>query len=720
MFSHSQDKDVFRDNAFNRTNNVPSLSTRMNKPASSDRDAREHEVFSRLPSIPQILEHDKVREDARASPPYALNPGVKYSSEGASHLMMRSSMYVVPADEDLFELVGLPLLVSVQPFNSAVAIPEYRMDYLTKCTECSSFPTPMNDDTTYQYKCAMCGTMNKVQADCPSLLEYSTDYVCEGVHSKDRSWYSSSTLPKGNLQLPSCRKWNEPSVVFMIDCSMVSKNTAGYAEYINAMKNILLSKEFSLFYRRFAVVLVGENASVVSDGELGYTLNVMYNIKGECGLCAPLFIETDDLTEERVGQLMEIVESCSAPAFGMSSALTAAIQMAAYTGGCKVMAWLGGAEYGEVLESTTQTAIDCGMSLHVFCTAATKLEKLHRIVFSSGGTVEREHVYSGMLDKAHQEAFFRCSVRVVCSNGLKKRAIYSSGSSENISMISFPEMTQSTTFAVSFSVEDFLKEGTPVYIQAAIEYVNQAGENRVRVLNMKLRASRVIPQVFAGLSMDGMFSGVCKYICSEPVNMVENARKVESSMVHALTLYKRACAKDTSSTQLVLPDSIKGLPVIVQSIFKQPKIQLSYAMRTEFAGEVMPLPVDQTFRMFYPRLVKISSLFTVSSIDDLVAERLSMRVLDSDESYLMDAGERCILWFGKGAVDYIDEMVQNEVVLSAMERLKEMYGVQLKVTQCVQGEMDADFIGYMVEDQMGGYPKYQEYLGIIHGKITKK
>ncbi|KAI5133488.1 protein transport protein SEC24 [Nematocida ausubeli] len=730
MFTQPHDKEVFRDSKFNKTSTAPSLSSKIHRPSDKmDKDAREQEVFRRLPAIPTILEQDKTREEERVSPPLSLNPDVEYSSAGSSsHKLIRSSMYTIPADEDLFELIGLPMLIVAQPFNDSVAVPEYRADYLYKCKECGSFPAAAQEDgllrgqseNTCEFKCAMCGCSNEIVSECPSLKEHTVEYICEDSCAKDRSWYSSDNLPKSGMAMPSCRKWKEPCLIFMIDCSASSRGNTGYIEFMNGMRSILGSSDLSLFYRRFAIVLVNEEVSVVSDGEMGYALHVMHDVKGDYGLCAPLFIETESLTEERVTSLVQLIEGTPSSQFNIAGGVTVAVQLAAYTGGCKLMAWLGGSEYSEVPEQIAQTAVDCGVSICVFTSPHSKLSKLYKTVMSTGGSIERDGISVAVVEKIMQESFFRCAVRVVCSNGIKKRAVYSSGSSENISMISFPVMSASTAFSVSFSVEDFLKEGSSVHIQCIVEYISSMGENRVRIINISLKASRVMQQIFIGMAMDTMFCGMCKYICSDPINMVENVRKAETSMVTALSLYKRSCAKDTSPSQLVLPDTIKGLPVLMQAVLKYPKVQLGPSVKIELACELMPLPVDRTFRMFYPRLVKISSLFTVGGIDDLMGERLSMRTLDSDESYIMDTGCKTILWFGKDAVDYIDEMIQNEVVIAALERLKETYGVELKVTHCIQGELDADFIGYMVEDQMGGYPKYQEYLGSLHGKIVKK
>lgn len=723
MFTHPHDKEVFRDSAFNRSNNVPSLSSRIpGQEESFSKPEKDQEVFSKLPSIPSILEKDKKREGDRTVPSLLVNGGTDYTGEGSSPYLIRSSMYTVPADEDLFELVGLPLFSVVQPFNSKVPIPEYRASYLPRCKECSSFPTADElKDSSYKFKCTLCGTVNEISQDLPYPLDYTTEYICEGPALKSRSWYSSDTLPKTDaIALPSCRKWAEPCLIFMIDCSAASRSTPGYTEYISGMKSVLLLSEISLFYRRFAVLLITESVYVVSDGEMGYSVNVMYSVKGDYGLCAPLFIETESITEESVDALIRTVESIPSGQFTTTGAVTAAVQMTAYTGGSKVLSWLGSQEYAEVPDSLLQAAVDCGVSLNVFCNKGTKLEKIYKTVFTTGRAVEREMIKQGVVSKAVQESFFRCSIRVVTSNGIKKRAVYSSGSSENISMVTFPEMNSSTTFAVSFSVEEFLKEGAPIYIQAIIEYTSMTGESKTRVLNMRMKASRLIQQIFTGISLDTLFCGMCKYICSAPLTMVDNIRKAESAMTNALSLYKRSCAKDTAYGQLVLPDAVKGLPVLIQSFLKYPKVHLDLLVRIELAGEIMPLPVDRTFRMFYPRLVKMSSLFMVSSIGEMTGDRLSMRYLDMDESYLLDAGGKVVLWFVRAAAEMADEMSHSEVVSLALDRLKEIYGVELKVTCCVQGEMDAEFIGYMIEDQMGGYSDYQEYLGHLHGKIVKK
>ncbi|OAG29626.1 protein transport protein SEC24 [Nematocida displodere] len=728
MFSHPQDQDIHRDRKTNTPGIAPPLATKTTKV-----DAKEKDIFDKLPSVPLVIEGDKAKAKEgikTVTPPFSTTHEKDADPLSSHHDLVRSSMYIVPADEDLFELVGLPMLVTFQPFNELVPVPEYRLKDLVRCKGCGSFPVPDSSLPVDRFKCSLCGFVNDIMTDSPSFSSHTVDYIVDGKQAlSQRTWYSGESLPRtSSVLLPSCRKWKEPCLVFGLDMSVTSKGSPGYAAYIDGMKDILKSRNFSLFYKRFSVVIFGESPCVISDSEIGFSISVLENVesKGEGsqesvqGICSPLFIDTENLTEERVDELVGIIENLSTGQTDMFAGLVAAMQLVSYTGGGKLLLWLGSGRYTLSSGQTIlQTVIDCGLSVHIFTSEKNELENVTMLSYGTGGSVQREGIQASLSDAIMKNSYFRCSVRVVGSNGLKRRSIYSNGSFENISNVFFPEMSSSTAFSASFSVDEFLKEGVPVFVQCIVEYVDLAGDYRTRVINLRLKASRLIQQIFIGLSFDAMFCGLCKYICSEPVNMLENIRKAERALVTSLVLYKRACAKDTSLTQLVLPDPLKLLPVLLQSVLKYPKIQLSLACRTEMAGEIMPLSVERTFRMFYPRLIRISALFTVSDVEELAGERLTMRHLCEEDSYLLDTGSKVVLWFGRGAVDFMDEMMSSEVVTEAISRLREIYGAPMKVFQMIQGHQDADFIGYMVEDQMGGYPKYQEYLTSLHGKIVK-
>ncbi|KAI5192280.1 protein transport protein SEC24 [Nematocida sp. AWRm77] len=737
MFSQSQERDAFGVEGA-RSAGPPSLTARMGE--TKQKDATEKSGMDALPSVPQVLqldrEHEKSAKTAKSLVPFLSTTHAKeFGEEYSSPNFIRTSMYVVPADEDLFDLLGLPLLVVVQPFNYVSPVPETSVPQVSKCKGCLSFPTLSED--AYAYKCVICGVQNEVHGECLSLREPTVDYILEESAARDRFWYSGDALPKiEGLALSSCRKWSEPCVVFAVDSSHLSKGTAGYREFLSGMKDILKSYDFSFLYKRFGVVLMGKTPAVVADSDLGYAVHIMHGAEGASGMCSPLFIETDSLTDSRIDSLIMLVEEYASDKTELKESILTAIQLVSYTGGGKLVAWLGSSEQSlKNSEKVVQSAVDCGVSVHGFMPSTSSVhghapapaapsvpqaETLYSLFYGTGGSLEREEIKSMLWDRVIKPTQFRCTVRVVGSNGLKKRAVYSGGFSENISTVTFPEMDASTTFCVSFSVEDFLKEATPLYIQVSVEYIDMAGRKRVRVINHKLKASRLVQQVFASLSFETLFCGMCKYICAEPANMVENVRKAENAMATALALYKKVCAKESASNQLVLPEPLKLLPVLLQSVLKYPKIHLGLLSRIEVAGEVMPFSVERTLRMFYPRLVRISSLFAVSGIECLVGERLTMSMLSTSDGYLLDTGSRAILWFGKEAADFREEMIESKVVRNALEKLKEIYGVHIKTTHCVQGHQDAEFIGYMVEDQMGGYPKYQDYLGQLHAKVTRK
>ncbi|KAI5187491.1 protein transport protein SEC24 [Nematocida homosporus] len=682
------------------------------------------DIFDKLPSLPRVLADDLNRGDYTLTPPLSTSRGVECSNLAGvvPPELMRASMYTVPADEDLYEVVGIPMLVLVQPFNDIVALPEFTVSYpaeLGQCRSCKAFPAPSNSSA---YKCAICGQNGEVDGEPATLLHHAVDYTVQKEALTDRSWYSRRELPKITaFPIPACRKWAEATVVFAIDVSLTSKSSAQFAEYLGGLQDLIESRDFALLYQRFAVVLIGSTPAVVSDTELGLAVNVLNRVEGEAGLAAPWLIEVDTMTGDKVTSLVKLIAEYPTDGFDLAAGLTTAAQLVSYTGGGSILLWLGRPSYDITIQAPLLQGIsECGAAVHIFTPKTTQLHKTSRVAFATGGALEQEDIRAMVSDKVLRELFLRCTVRIVASNGLAKRAIYSCGFSETITGSLFSQMDAGTTLSISFGVDDFMREGAPVQIQTIVEYVDIQGADRVRVINMRLKASRLVQQLYAGMAFDTIFAGMCKYVASDPASMLDSVRKAEVAIVTALALYKKICAKDTASNQLVLPETIKVLPCILQSLLKYPKLHLGPAAKEELAGALMPLSVERTLRMFYPRLVKISSLFVSAGIMSFAGERLSMRGLSTDEGYILDAGGRVVFWFGHGAIDFADEMLESSAVTDALAALREAYGVHIKVLRRAQGEQDADFIGYMVEDQMGGYPKYQDYLGTLHTKVSRK
>lgn len=751
---------MYRDLGYNRLSSAPPLSHRPPSKPEPPGD-KEAEAFRRLPSIPRILEKDRERHAHNLPEP---NPGSIFqpplsttrkkegAPESTHHDLIRASMYVVPADEDLFDLIGLPLLVCLQPFAASVAVPEYRVENLVQCISCRAFPSISTgaQESGRKFSCRICAQANDTVYDAPSMRHHTLDFTGNARSIlEQRHWYTSDALPKTEcVALPPCRKWKEPCIIFGVDISSQSKSSLEFGEYVGALRRILVSRNLSLFYRRVGVVLFGDAPIVVSETDMGYALSVIESVEQERSLCGPLLLSTDNFTPENVQVLISLIEAAVSHRPDTSSGITTCIQLAAYTGGAKLLLWAGSGmcaqsriqdrfsgNSAKIAEKTDrksaeqksadmralrQAAVDCGMSVHLFVPQNTELDCLLDLVGGAGGSIVRGSPVPELEDRVMRETQFRCAVRIICSDGIKKRTVYSGGTSENISTTLFPEMGPETSLAASFSVDDFLKEGAPVYVQSIVEYVGMSGEYRIRVMNLQLRASRIVQQVFIGLAFDAMFAGMCKYVFSDPTSILENTRKAESAIVTALAMYKRTCAKESSSSQLVLPEPIKGLPVLIQSILKFPQAHLSLEIRKEKAVEILPLSVERTFRMFYPRLIKLSSLFCVSDADALIGERLSMLVLEESETYLLENGSRIVLWFGRGSAAFAGEIQKSEVLLGAISRLRDLYGENMPLVCCTQGTQDADFIGYMVEDQMGGYPKYQEYLSMLHSKILRR
>ena len=521
-----------------------------------------------------------------------------------------------------------------------------------------------------------------------------------------------------------------PGIIFGRPRYLWDKQASGMLRSaVEKIKALVFSEEFSFIYSRFSVVTFGENASVYSIDKMGVKISFIKSVGITAPECNPIFIDLKKSTEdgisvrEKVEELFEFIEKREERTVWLEPAMVTCSKIAGYCGGAKVLLFLGSTPTDismkpEKAEALRISSVDLGASFHLFVKDA-EIRAFPSVIYSTNGSITRARDECFEISDCISTAAFRCSVKVRASDGLRRGSIYANGVSDNPADLHFPEMGSNSAFSFSYSVEASLKEGSHIFVQCAIEYIGLSGEQRVRVMNIRLRVSRIVQSVFSSISFDAMFTSLCKFIFSDPVQATSHIRKAEDALVVALALYKRTCAKETAKTQLVIPDALKALPVLLQAaVLKYPEVQKSLAVRKELSGFIMGLPIEHTLRFFDPRLVKASEIILASGIAP--SERLSLRVLDEEEIFVMENGVSIMMWVGKSAGN-LEGDILDESLKYAMEQVREFYGKQhiplVYVPQGSRGE--CEFIGYMVEDQMSGYPRYQEYLPSLHKRIQR-
>jgi len=221
---------------------------------------------------------------------------------------------------------------------------------------------------------------------------------------------------------------------------------------------------------------------------------------------------------------------------------------------------------------------------------------------------------------------------------------------------------------------------------------------------------------------------------------------VVNKCVHILRTYRSALGAQTSSTQIVLPDALKHFPLFILALIKNVMFRtskdISPDVRSYFLALFRTLPTPLSTPFMYPRLY---SLHTMSPECGLTTEgggviyppklNLSSDRLDRQGAFLLDDGQKLILWLGKNTASNFCSSVfgipslqgtdtsqlritQNDDpqslpnrIINLIESIRSQRPLYQKLHICKEGDLtDALFFSYFIEDQGKNLYSYSQFL----------
>ncbi|KAJ8610283.1 hypothetical protein CTAYLR_009066 [Chrysophaeum taylorii] len=297
------------------------------------------------------------------------------------------------------------------------------------------------------------------------------------------------------------------------------------------------------------------------------------------------------------------------------------------------------------------------------------------------------------LGSAHE-----CVFKVRCSRGLRVARYYGAGIGGDV-VETFEDATRDSvacdaTHVVACDLEhdsaDKL-EGDVAYLQLALLYSDALADKRVvRVHNLALAVSSKPSDIYRYADVETVFATLVKrslLLGKDDVPAgAETTRRdgikrwtaardsLVDDCVAILQNYRATCAPRSPSGQLILPESVKLLPLLCLGALKGPLLrddsspglplrrgsprQQRHPFSVERAALVsraLSAPVDEIVRLAYPRLYELPP----SSDDDVVrAVATTSHNLEPDRAYLLDAGHAIFVYVGPR----VDDARRDELV----------------------------------------------------------
>uniref|UniRef100_A0A8R1IZF3 Protein transport protein SEC24 n=3 Tax=Caenorhabditis japonica TaxID=281687 RepID=A0A8R1IZF3_CAEJA len=345
---------------------------------------------------------------------------------------------------------------------------------------------------------------------------------------------------------------------------------------------------------------------------------------------------------------------------------------------------------------------------------------------------------------------FDCMARVRTSTGIRPITFTGSFYMENSTDLEFATIDESKAFVTEIKHDDSLKDPAAI-IQTAVLYTSMTGQRRLRILNMCLSVTADYNQIYRladpeSLTTIMLKQGVQLNRDNGYANMKENLLARCSQF---LATYREKCSEGAPLGQLILPESLKLMPLYVNSIVKNDAISGGSEMTVDDKVWQMELirgiRTEDAMPLIYPRVMPVSDL-QLQETDEMKElpkqVRASTEFFDNSKAYIIDNGVVLFVWigsavpqpwiqdvFGVGATNQIDTESgvipeKDNVHSRALRRIIQLLprGIRQRKTFVVveKSGLEPWMKKFLVEDKPGSGTatmSYVEFLVDVHRKI---
>ncbi|XP_077156567.1 protein transport protein Sec24D [Paroedura picta] len=644
-------------------------------------------------------------------PPLVTTDCVIQDQGHASPCYIRCTAYCFPSSADMAKQAQIPLAAIIKPFASVLpnATPLYLVNHgetgPIRCNRCKAYMCPFMQfiEGGRKYQCGFCNCVN----DVPPYYFQHLDHIGRRIDHYERpelslgSYEYVATLDYcKNNKLPQ-----PPAYIFMIDVSY-SNIKSGLVKLIcEELKTVLdrLPREEQ------------EESSVIRVGFVTYN-KVLHFFNVKSNLAQPQMMVVTDVSEVFVplldGFLVNFQESravinnlldqipemfadtnesetvfapiiqagmealkaaeCAGKLFVFHSSLPTAEAPGKLKN--RDDRKLVGTEKEKTLfqpqtniyETLAKDCVanGCSVDLFLFPSQSVDVASMGLITMLTGGTLYKynnfqvhsdSHQFLNDLRKDIEKRLgFDAIMRVRTSTGFRATDFLGAIYMNNTTDVEMAAVDCDKAVTVEFKHDDKLNEDSGALIQCAVLYTSMNGQRRLRLHNLGLNCSSQLVDVYKSCETDALINffakSAYKAILSQPLKTVREI--LVNQTARMLACYRKNCATPSAVSQLILPDSMKVLPVYMNCLLKScvlaGKPEISTDERAFHRQLVMAMDVAGTQLLFYPQLLPIHTMDVNADVFP-TAVRCSEDRLSEGGLFLLANGINMFLWLGVSA-----------------------------------------------------------------------
>lgn len=679
-------------------------------------------------------EGGKVYETTKYNmPPPALAVCTIVDKGSVSCEFMRCTLNQVPAYPSTANTAHVPLAVICQPFaeltsrEAPVPLVNFGESGPFRCTRCKAYVNPFFawQNQGREATCNLCGQM----------VDVIDSYMCsldeKGVR---RDYNDRPELQRGTVDYVAPRDYSDdrlpepPAVVVVVDGSARSVQSGLFNQALWTLRALLGFPQevmprialitFDSALHFYAFYPGQEDAHVITVEDI----EDPFVPRGHAALCVDVEDPASRVAFEALLDKLPVEFACapSSQAAGGAALKSATDLLGVHGGGhvimfhasltntgvgalrvrddIKLLSNLNSPEGGDGLFAPQQAtfyedvAKDClanGVAVSVFVcqerNTYVDVATLSLVPRRTGGEVihiqgfevarDGEQLHHNLARMIVQGAAYSCVFKFRCSKGLHVDMMHATWDAEVIDQSTFALSRMSTDSTAVFAIShaERIEGQKHVYMQAACLYTDKLGRRLIRVHTMQLLVTSSLGNVFRFTDIDCVTSLLLKQSARAALAGNGNFKdKLTQASVDMLYAYRVNCASMTSTAQLILPESLKLLPLYASSIRKMAVFRSGSDMRVDdrMAGliRILGLPIAQLAPLVYPRVHVLLPLSETAGVPTGVGDNVhlppsiacAVDKLASDRVYLVDTGLALHIY------------VRNEV---PFELLEEAFGV---------------------------------------------
>jgi protein transport protein SEC24 len=621
---------------------------------------------------------------------------------------IRATTYTIPNTNDMIKQSHIPIALAISPLANLrpdelePPVTNFGEIGPVRCHRCKAYMCSFMQfiDGGKRFICCFC----EAATDVP------TEYFNHLDHSGRRmDWFQRPELCLGSYEILATKqyckdeKWPEPpAFIFMIDVSYNSVRS-GLTEYIcHILKNDLLNylpkdknAETSTVRVGFATfdkqihfyniknTLGQPQMMIVSDLEdifvplLDGFLCLPQDSRGVINSLLEQIPQTFANTQETETILAPVIQSgiqalkganCTGKIYVFSTTLPITVAPGKLSnrddkkllGTEKEKTLLAPVNniYTKLGEECAQNG--CGVDLFVFPNNYLDLATIGEVCRVSGGEIYKFNYFSiendgeRLLDELKRSfqrtTVFDALMRVRTSAGIRPIDFLGNFYMTNATEMIFGTIDSDKSVSVELKHDDKLPVESNTYIQAALLYTSISGQRRLRILTLALTVTSSYTSLYPACDLDAIMNYITKVAIrsvtmSTPKSIRDN---IITQAANMLACYRKNCAQSTTAGQLILPETLKLLPVYVTSLIKCDALTGTQTVTTDdrnlLMHRIMSMDVKGTFAYLYPRVFTLHTLEEGNIPPPMI--RCSYERFSETGAYLLENGLVMYIWLG--------------------------------------------------------------------------